>query len=230
MQLFAALPSPVEVRTEEFAGRWFLCDDGWLGTLTLAVDGERSLSGLFASERFDDDYRVSAVAGVGDPHAIRFTIHDFNWMAEQHYDGHLLTRTRRAMAGNTVWKDVPFGFFATRTTRPALGTYGSGLVSGEDFAGSWTAYLDGELATIVLEYDPAAGTLRGSCTGTSDSYEVTGRPDGTVPHKVFMTVCDPDGKVMAELSGYLMSRPKNAISGTMTVAGANLGFMMIRYA
>jgi hypothetical protein len=45
-----------------------------------------------------------------------------------------------------------------------------------------------------------------------------------------MTVCDPDGKVMAELSGYLMSRPKNAISGTMTVAGANLGFMMIRYA
>jgi hypothetical protein len=229
-QMFAAPQSLVRIRTEDFAGRWFACDDGWLGTLTLAVDGEQSLSGTFASERFHEDYRVTALSGVAGPHAVRFTIHDFNWLPEQHYEGHLFTGSRGAMAGNSLWKGVPFGFFATRTTRPALGTYRSGLARGEDFAGSWTAYLDGELATIVLDFDSPSGTLRGSCTGTSDRYDVTGRWVDAAPHGVSLTVRAADGKVVAELSGYLMSRPKNAISGTMTVAGTNLGFIMIRYA
>lgn len=229
MRMFAAQQSP-EIRTEEFAGRWYVCDDGWLGTLVLAVAGGRQLTGTFTSDRFGEDFRVTGEAGTAGPHAIHVTIHDFNWMPEQHYEGYLFTRSRRAIAGSSVWRDVPFGFFGTRATRPALGTYRAGVVRGNDFAGSWTAYLDGEPATIVLDFEGEFGSLRGSCSVGSERYEVTGRPGGPVPHGLSLKMHSADGQVVAELSGYLMSRPKNAISGTMTVAGTNLGFMMIRYA
>jgi hypothetical protein len=230
MQMFSAPPLPAAIRTEDFAGRWYFCDDGWLGTLTLAAGDGRQLVGSFASDRFGEDYRVTGQVGVAGAHSIRFAIHDFNWMAEQQYEGHLFTRTRGAIAGRSLWKDVPFGFFATRGTRPPLGTYRAGAVLGGDFAGAWTTYLDGELATIFLEFDPTSGMLSGSCTDSSSRYEVAGRPGGTAPHGLSLTLRSPDGRVMAELSGYLMSRPKNAVSGTMTVAGADVGFVMIRYA
>jgi hypothetical protein len=231
MQLFATPQQPGEISARDFAGRWYFCDDGWFGMLTLEVAGQRDVTGTFSSERFGEDYRVTARAGVTSPHAIELVIHDYNWLPEQRYDGHLLTRSRGAIAGSSRWKDVPFGFFATRATRMALGTYRAGIARGDDFAGNWSAHLDGEPATIVLEFDQASGTLHGSCAGTSHEYEVIGRPGGAVPHQVALTLRAPDdGRLIAELSGYLSSRPKNAISGTMTVADTSFGFLMIRFA
>jgi len=228
MQLFSA-PSPqAEISPADFAGRWYFCDDGWLGTLTLALTDGPALTGTFASERFGEEYRVTARAAEL-PHAIELVIHDYNWLPEQRYAGRLMTRSRSAIAGSSLWQDTPFGFFATRASYP-LGRYRPGVVRGEDFVGSWTAYLDGELATVVLSFDPDSGTLHGSCTVGSDRFEVAGRPGGTVPHEVALTVrTGTDGEV-AHLSGYLMSRPKNAVSGVLTVAGTRLGFIMIRYA
>jgi hypothetical protein len=231
MQPFLIPPSAMEIRTGDFAGRWYLCDDGWFGTLNLAESGENGLTGTFSSERFDEDYRVTAVAGATRPHAVSFTIHEFNWLPEQHFDGYLLTRGRGRLAGRTTWKDAPFGFFATRATRPSLGTYRPGIARGADFAGEWTAYLDGELATVTLEYDKGSGLLAGSCTGAFGAYDVTGRPGGAVPYELNLNLNAVEGgQAVAELRGYLMSRPKNAISGTMTVGDAEVGFVMIRYA
>lgn len=232
MQLFSGPPVTPDVRSEDFAGRWYLCDDGWLGTLTLALTapGTNELSGTFASERFEEEFRVTGRAGTTHPHAVEFTIHDFNWLPEQCYQGLLLTRTQRTIAGHSMWKDAPFGFFATRGTRPSLGSYRAGAVRGEDFAGGWTAYLDGELATITLEYERDSGLLRGTCTGELGTYRVSGRPDESVPHRVSLGLFADDGPAVADLSGYLMSRPKNAVSGTMSVAGLDLGLVMIRYA
>lgn len=231
MPLFSAPLSPMEIEAGSFAGRWYLCDDGWLGTLTLAAEGEHDLTGTFSSERFGEDYEVTGRAGESAPHAFRFTIHDFNWLPEQHYEGHLLTRGRGMLAGRTVWRDEPFGFFATRATRPQLGAYRAGAARGEDFAGGWTAYLDGERATVALEYDKESGLLRGSCTGAFGAYDAIGRPGGAAPYELSLRLTDPgDGASVAELSGYLMSRPKNAVSGTMSAGGVHLGFVMVRYA
>ena len=230
--MFGTSMSLAKMSTQDFAGRWYVCDDGWLGTLTLDVVGEHDLAGTFASARFDEDYRVTAQAGTAaDPHGIELDIHDFNWMSAQHYVGHLFTRSHGMIAGFSKWKDVPFGFFATRGTRRALSTYRPGTVRGDDFAGSWTAYLDGESVTIVTDFDRESGVLHGSCTGASGEYEVIGQPGQVVPHGISLTLRIPDnGPVAASLSGYLMSRPKNAISGTMIIAEAAFGFVMIRYA
>jgi hypothetical protein len=235
MQLFATPGQPGEISARDFAGRWYFCDDGWLGTLTLEVTREcdiaGTITGTFSSERFGADFRVTARAGVPRPHAIEFVIHDFNWMPEQRYEGHLFTRSRGAIAGSSRWKDVPFGFFATRAVRSPLGTYRAGVARGEDFAGSWSAYLDGDKATIVLDLDGPSGTLHGSCTAGSYEYDVVGRAGGAAPHLVALTLRGPGGgQVVAELAGYLSSRPKNAISGTMTVAGTSYGFLMTRFA
>ncbi|MBF6221747.1 hypothetical protein IU479_26990 [Nocardia abscessus] len=230
--MFATSVSPEDVSTRDFAGRWFFCDDGWFGTLTLATVGDHDLSGTFSSDRFDEDFRVTARVGMpGEPHAIQLDIHDFNWMPAQHYVGRIFTRSRGMIAGSSEWQNIPFGFFASRATRPPLGTYRAGVVRGEDFAGSWTAYLDGEPATIALEFDPESATLRGSCTSGPTAYEVIGNPGGTASHEISLSLYAPDdGTVAATLSGYLMSRPKNAICGTITVADARRGFVLVRYA
>jgi hypothetical protein len=230
--MFATSLQSREISTPDFAGRWYFCDDGWLGTLNLKTTGEHDLVGTFTSNRFDEDYRVTAHAGLAEePHTILFDIHDFNWMPVQHYAGHLFTRTRGMISGSSRWEDQPFGFFATRSLRPPLGTYRAGPVCGEDFAGSWTAHLDGEPATVVLRFDPEFGVLRGSCKSEAGDYDVTGKLDGEVPHQISLTLRAVDGGlVVATLAGYLMSRPKNAISGAMSIAGVRLGFVMVRYA
>jgi hypothetical protein len=87
--MFSAPPLPAEIRREDFARRWYFSDDGWLGTLA-AGDGQQ-LTGTFASDRFGEDYQVTGQAGVAGPHSVRLAIHDFNWMPEQHYEGHLST-------------------------------------------------------------------------------------------------------------------------------------------
>lgn len=231
MSLLRDLAPDLQISAATFAGRWFFCDDGWLGTLTLRHDHGPRLSGTFFSERFDQSYDVAAQIPSADPYAIDLVIREFNWQPEQHYSGRLLTRTRNAMAGRSIWQGEPFGFFATRAGREPLGTFRSGVVRGEDFAGSWTAYLDGEPATIKLEFDAAAGNLLGSCTVGDLDYQMLGRPGGAVAHAVALQISSSaGGGVVADLAGLLMTRPKNAISGMMTMTGGTFGFIMIRYA
>jgi hypothetical protein len=230
MSLFGSPWPPVDVTAAEFAGRWSFCDDGWIGTLTLTHAGGQDLAGTYHSERFDEDFRVTGSVGGSDPQAVELIVHEFNWLPEQHYSGHLLTRSRNAIAGRTQWKDQRFGFFATRSARQPLGTYRSGVARSIDFAGSWTAYLDGEPATVVLAADVDAGVLHGSCTVGADVYDVVGTCGATVAYDVALTIRTGSGDAIASLSGHLMSRPKNAISGVMTTDDARRGFIMIRYA
>lgn len=230
MHLFASSEPVPPVTAEQFAGRWFFSDDGWLGTLTLAADGELALTGTFAAQRFDADFEVTGEVTDPAAHAVHLVIHDYNWMPEQHYTG-LLTRGRTMLAGHSEWQGTPFGFFATRSTRQLLGTYRQGNVRGADFAGSWNVHLDGEPATMVLRHDAADGLLHGTYTSRASGGElrVTGRAGGAAPHCVHLTLSTPGGGEVGELSGNLMSRPKNAISGVASSAGTACGFVMIRY-
>jgi hypothetical protein len=231
MSLFGVPFPPVQVTPADFVGRWSFCDDGWPGSLTLQHTGGEDLSGIYFSERFDDDFRVTGRVADGNPHAVELIVHEFNWLPEQRYSGYLLTRSRNAIAGRTQWKDQPFGFFATRAARQPLGLYRPGIAQGDDFAGSWTAYLDGETATVVLAADADAAVLRGSCTVGADGYDVIGTHGAEVPYDIALTMrTRSGGDIVAELSGHLMSRPKNAISGVMTAGDAHRGFIMIRYA
>jgi hypothetical protein len=230
--LLSASPTASLVPAKQLAGRWFFCDDGWLGTLTLAASGEQSFTGTFAAERFGDDFAVSGQLNSPDPHSLDMVFHDYNWMPEQRYVGHVMTQGRSMIAGYSLWQGMPFGFFATRSAKQLLGTYRPGAVRGSDFAGSWNAYLDGEPATVVLGYNAADGQLRGTYSSRTlaADYLVVGRPGGAAPHSVSLRLLPPDSnEVAAELSGNLMSRPKNAISGSAVAAGSTYGVVMIRY-
>ena len=64
MSLFGAPLPPAQVTPVDFAGHWSFCDDGWLGSLTLQHAGGADLSGIYFSERFDDDFRLFMALAV----------------------------------------------------------------------------------------------------------------------------------------------------------------------
>jgi hypothetical protein len=231
--LTTVFSAPVQIQPAELAGRWFFCDDGWLGKLTLSADLNRQLAGSFYSERFGEDYRVTGQVGADGPSAVELLFHDFNWLPYQRFAGYLLTRGRNALSGHSMWQETPFGFFATRSARELLGTYRAGMAKASDFAGSWTVSLDGERATMDLEHDEPTGALHGSCTmrAVGERWDVVGRPDARVPHAASLSMSRPGiDQPVVEMMGYLMSRPKNAISGTLSTAGVTRGFIMTRFA
>src|SRR5690348_3624304 len=96
-------PDPGRIRPEDFAGRFSMFDDGWTGRLVLRHEQGRALSGTFWSYRFEDVFRVTADVDAAEPHRIEFVIHNFNWMERQTYSGWLLTQSRDALAGTSVW-------------------------------------------------------------------------------------------------------------------------------
>ncbi len=213
-------------------GHWYFCDDGWMGELTLTRASDGSLAGTFYSDRFEEEYRVTAeVAGLLG-NEITIAIHDFNWLPEQRFAGHLFTLGHSAFAGASDWRGIPYGFFAGRTPWTTLGEFRSGAVVPEDFAGSWSAQLDGLAATVHLELDADRRTLRGRCFGSAlaQEYEVVGEPGSEVPHQVMLRIGRPEEEPWAVLSGYLNSGPKNAISGSMENSDGRRGFYLIRYA
>ncbi len=232
MQLLPAPPPASLITARQLAGRWFFCDDGWLGSLTLSPSGEDSFTGTYSAERFAADYEVTGQVTDPRQQTVEMVIHDYNWMPEQRYVGHVMTRGRTMIAGYSLWQGTPFGFFATRSTSQLLGTYRPGGARGSDFAGSWNVYLDGEPATMVLRFDAQKGLLRGtySSRALAADYRVIGQPGGAAPHSVRLELLPPDSdEIAAELSGNLMSRPKNAISGSAMLSEAAYGFVMIRY-
>jgi len=214
----------------DITGRWYFCDDGWPGKLTLEHEEDERFSGMYYAERFDEDYAVTATVDTGADDEITLVVHDFNWLPEQRYVGHLFRHGRRAIAGRSFWQTTPYGFFANRSTRLALGSYRPGAVLPEDFAGRWNAQLDGHPATVELAWDAMAGKLRGHCTGRDfdGEYVVTGKPSTEVLHQITLTIDGPDECLI--LDGLLNSRPKNALCGTMLKSDLKRGFYMVRYA
>ncbi len=113
----------------QFDLRW----DGWRGLLNLyptawaGALNQLSTAGRDFPVRFeilhDAEDVVETMAGpgylgAGTPQRHRIVI----WVAfddgEQRFDGYVFTQTGGdAMAGVTWWQDMPFGFYATRTTR-----------------------------------------------------------------------------------------------------------------
>jgi hypothetical protein len=229
-----SLPAPdlSAVKPSSFAGRWAFYDDGWLGTLTLHSEAGQELSGTCYSERFGQEYRVTGSVSGSLPHKVEIVIHDYNWLDRQVYEGYLLTHGRNAITGRTTWRGEPFGFVARRTTTLTLGSFGSGPVRPADFAGGWTLYLDGQRATLELTHDPAADLLRGQCTGQAvGSLQVTGQAGTDVGHGTRL-VLHPEGEPAAEelvLSGYLFSRPKNAIAGWIEGGPVPVGFYLVKF-
>src|SRR5262249_55132669 len=200
---------------------WYLCDDGWTGELSLAHVSEGSFKGTFYSDRFDEEYRATADVSGPLGHAITIAIHDFNWLPEQRFTGHLFTSGSGALAGTSDWRGTPYGFFAARTPWTTLGEYRPGTARPEDFAGSWNAQLDGRAATLRLELDADGRTLRGRCQGPAladmaeqaagaggaEEYEVVGVPGSEVPYQVTLRIALPGREPWAVLDGYLNSRP-----------------------
>jgi hypothetical protein len=213
-------------------GRWYLCDDGWLGDLTLSELDDGEVEGVFFSDRFDDEYEVVVEIGGDLGQEITLAIQDFNWLPEQRFAGRLFTKGNGAIAGASDWNGTPYGFFAARTPWTALGDYRPGNVVPKDFAGSWNAQLDGVPATLRLDLADDGRTLTGTCEGRGvpEGLRVAAMPDAAVPHRLALTVTAGDGQPWATLDGLLNSRPKNAMSGTMITADGPRGFYLIRYA
>ena len=220
------------VHPASFTGRWTFYDDGWLGALTLHAEAGQELSGTFYSERFGDEYRVTASVSGSLPHKVEIAIHQYNWLDRQVYEGFLLTHGRNAIAGRTMWRGEPFGFVARRTTTLTLGSFRKGPVLPTDFVGGWTLYLDGQRATLELAYDAEADLLRGTCTGQAvGSLQVTGQTGIDVGHGARL-VLHAEGEPAAEqlvLSGHLFSRPKNAIAGWIEGGPIPAGFYLVRF-
>jgi hypothetical protein len=220
---------PVDQR--HFEGTWWVCDDGWLGWLDLARGVGGEFEGSFFSERFRESYTVTARSGEAAA-VLELVIHDYNWMAEQRYTGFLFNRGRNVITGSSLWRGTPFGFAAWRRSRPRLATYRSGSVEPFDFGGTWDVRLDGEPATLNLEYDQEAAVLRGECWGRSfgPPYAVEGRVGPLVPHEISLTLTRDESIVEPPIviNGYLFSRPKNVVSGVARDDAVTAGFYMLR--
>lgn len=225
---------PAAVSVSDFVGRWSFCDDGWLGSLMFRLSREERLEGEYYSERFKSSHTVSAQLDAEAPGVIDLWIHDFNWLDRQHFRGRLYSQGRDAFAGTTMWNDEPYGFFARRGDRIAIGSLREGTARGEDFAGSWSVFIDGTAGDMVLDYDAADGRVRGVHTRRADRrrHAVIGRPGRVVPYESELELRYEDGSAdqpVTTLHGYLMSRPKSGICGWATIDDECVGFHMLRY-
>lgn len=208
---------PHRVCAADVAGRWSFCDDGWLASLTLEPGGQGSpteVTGILHSERFDDDYVVTGRVGVGGRRAVELTIHDYNWLDRQVFSGYLTTAGERSISGASLWQGTPYGFFASRAARILLGTYRDGPATASDFAGRWSAEVDGLAATVTI----AAAADGESFSGTGalgpdrTPFRIDGHSIAGIPHGATLTFTHEDGTVR-EGPGYLASRPKGVVCG-----------------
>jgi hypothetical protein len=216
---------------DRFAGRYRFFDDGWTGVLRLHLAGlaGRELRGEFASDRFNKTYSVTGTADPDVHHRAVLTIHEYNDLEHQVYDGHLFTHGGKAIAGRSLWHGQPFGFFALRTARLALPTYRTGTVVPQDFAGYYSLYVDGRPATLHLDLD-SASRLAGKCqfAGTPRALPVDAEVSAVVPYEISVRIGEDPEHHLA-LTGYLFTRPKCAIAGSAVWRGATLAFFMLRF-
>jgi hypothetical protein len=98
--------------TRFFDGTYKLHDDGRRsGTLTLHVDGEGEVTGVYASDADGRKYPVTGKVGP-PPHAIRFTVKFPR--TQQVFQGWLFTGDARALTGSSRLQDRETGFYALR--------------------------------------------------------------------------------------------------------------------
>jgi hypothetical protein len=218
-------------------GRYRFYDDGWTGTLKLSGGSGQELEGQFTSDRYRKTYAVAGTIGAGSPNRIVLTIADYNEMKSQEYEGHVFSGTRKAFAGFTTWKDARFGFFAVKSVRLGLSSYRAGAVEVQDFAGSFSLYLDGQPGTLTLAAPPeTTNMLDGSFKFRSAAavHPVRAEVSSSVPYQVRISIDGlrgggTRGDEILVLTGYLFTRPKNAVAGTFVRDGVSASFFMFRY-
>jgi biopolymer transport protein ExbD len=97
----------------DFGGRFNLVANGqWSGTLSLAIDGARSVTGHFRSDRNGSAYPVTGTVSAEIPQRIDFSIQFPR--ARQLYEGYLWSEGKNAIAGSVSMLDHPYGFIAVR--------------------------------------------------------------------------------------------------------------------
>lgn len=221
-------PDVTVVRAEDFAGRYSFYDDGWTGRLLLRHEEGGRLQGTYHSDRDDRDYRATGSVGPA-PHRVELIIHEFNWMDQQVYTGHLFSQDTGAFAGSSVWQGTPFGFFARRSTPVPLSAYRSGRADPHDLLGSYAVRIDGYRLDLMLSQirgDAVIGRCWSDRVGVDLPVEAS--LGGEVPHQVRIVVGAGQPEALS-LDGYVFSEPKNAIAGSLQWGDLSLGFYMIRY-
>jgi hypothetical protein len=218
---------PDPVVPMDFIGRYAFYDDGWLGALTLSEGSGGGLNASFHSYRFDADYRATALVGDRAPNEIVVRIRDFNELEEQVFTGYLFTRTKNAIAGQTEWKGVPFGFYGRRSRPRQVSPFGFGPLQPVDFAGTYSVYCDGEPATVHLIFEQGSvlsGTWRWTFDGTA--FPVAATVGDGVAHRIDLSI---PGAGSPLFTGYLFTRPKNVVAGSIDHAETRLGCYMLRF-
>lgn len=224
------VPDDGSVRPADFAGEFRFSHDGWPGVLALRVASGRNLRGEYEDHRLEQTFTVT---GRVDPvlrHRVRLVVHDFNWLPEQQFVGHLFTRGRQALAGTTDWQGTPFGFAAWRSDgRPSAPGGLTNEVAPGDFAGRYDLVHDGWAARVELDHVEGrvlTGVYRNTDLGRE--VELRGEVDERVPHAITLRLTGDLRLSAVAMTGYLFSRPKSAICGEITADGMPSGFIMTR--
>lgn len=221
------VPRSAEVKPADFAGEFSFSHDGWPGTLALQVQGGRNLRGTYRDERLDGTFTVIGKVDPAARHRVVLTIKEFNWLDQQVFTGHLFTRGSRGIAGITLWQEEPFGFLASQEPVLEPDVYRTGDAEPGDFAGEYNVVLDGMSGVAELEHAEGRElTGRLSCEGV----EVTlrGEVDADVKHAVSLRPSGGLQVASVRFSGYLFSRPKSTIAGTVEGPGGAAGFFMTK--
>jgi hypothetical protein len=221
------------IRPANFAGTYSFYHDGWRGWLVLAHEDERRLTGSYRGDPGEGEFAVTAEVKSDPPHGVTITIHEFNWMVRQEFNGYMLRESRNGIAGSTVWAGdrQPYGFFARKTASLVLGRFpGAGEpVRPEDFGGRYAVSDDGKPGVLSMLVD-AQGSVHGSLwtDGSARAIAVSGRVDGTVAHAVELTIGEHAAGDGRRFVGYLFSKTKNAIAGWSEAGDVATGFYMTK--
>lgn len=216
----------------DFAGQYSLYHDGWYGSMVLVYDGRQQFHGSYNHVRDERAYKVTASVDEQHPHQIKFIIHKFNQNipTDQVFAGYMFTHGKNAIAGQTIWRGQPYGFFARKSGFLHLRNYGDGSESvlPEHFAGSYSLYHDGQFATLELA-NSNSRLISGTYLRNGVMQEVVARISSKVPHEITISIYVETGEFVKLLTGYLFTRPKNAIAGYMKWEETQSGFYMIKY-
>ena len=113
------LPASAQIRPSDFAGTYSMSHDGWRGTLYLGDGKADCPRPLCQSTYTDSDGRRYPVKVTTSGHQVTFYVvrlggQNADGSGGQKFVGHLMTRTKDAIAGTTWWSGQPFGFYATK--------------------------------------------------------------------------------------------------------------------
>lgn len=224
----SAPPDPAD-----FAGAYSFYHDGWRGWLILSHDEDRRLTGTYQGEPPRGRYAVTAEVDADVPHRVAISIHDFNWMDRQVFDGFLLRAGKKALAGRSLWagNQTHYGFLARKTASLALSEFPGERerVRPADFAGRYSVCDDGRPGLLSLAVESGC-SLRGMYEerGLARPLAVQALVDETISHAIEIAVDDPETALTRIFHGYLFARGKNAIAGWVEAGDCPAGFYMTK--